>query len=115
MAFSNPFSSSSHSNATPSSSNTTSAETKAAIIQRLQAEAALSNARTLIQSITENCFEKCIPTPGSSFTSKDQTCLNACMEKYISLWNATSRAYIARAGREKPAIDALGGAEELSM
>ncbi|KAK2793295.1 protein translocase subunit [Onygenales sp. PD_10] len=102
MSLSNPF-------GQPSTSTPqTSAEMKAAIISQLQQESAMTNARTLIAKLNENCFEKCIPTPGSSLSSKEQTCLTSCMEKYIQIWNATSRAYIARMGKEQQAAG-MGG------
>ncbi|PGH30637.1 hypothetical protein GX50_06589 [[Emmonsia] crescens] len=103
MSLSNPFSQS----GSPSSPQT-SADTKSAIISQVQHEAALNNARALIGKVNENCFEKCIPTPGSSLSSKEQTCLTACMEKYIQLWNATSRAYSARMSQEHKATGAGG-------
>ncbi|EAS34360.3 mitochondrial intermembrane space translocase subunit Tim [Coccidioides immitis RS] len=104
MAISNPFASDS------SPQSTTSAEMKAAIIQQLQSESAITNARTLMEKINSNCFEKCISSPpGSTFSSKDQTCLTACMEKYISLWNATSRAYVSRLSREQEKSGLGGG------
>ncbi|KLJ07659.1 hypothetical protein EMPG_16885, partial [Blastomyces silverae] len=88
MSLSNPFSQSGS-----SASPQTSADVKSAIISQVQQEANITNARSLITKVNENCFEKCIPSPGSSLSSKEQTCLTACMEKYIQLWNATSRAY----------------------
>ena len=33
------------------------------------------------------------------------------MEKYISIWNATSRAYIARIGRERERSGLLAGGD----
>ncbi|KAI1911987.1 protein translocase subunit [Ophidiomyces ophidiicola] len=98
MALSNPFSSS---DAPSASRNATSADMKAAVMQQVQAEAALNNARALMEKLNMNCFEKCVPTPpDSSLSSKDQACLKSCMEKYISLWNATNKAYIGRLNRE---------------
>ncbi|PGH15754.1 hypothetical protein AJ80_05462 [Polytolypa hystricis UAMH7299] len=102
MSFSSPFSSSSSPGDSSSGSSSTSAEMKSAIIQQLQSESALTNARTLMEKLQENCFDKCIPNPpGSSLSSKEQTCLTTCMEKYIQLWNATSRAYIAQVGQQR--------------
>ncbi|KAF7587130.1 protein translocase subunit [Aspergillus hancockii] len=87
-------------------------EVKTAIIKQLQQEAAMANARNLIGKVNEHCFDHCIPTPGSSMTSKEETCLSQCMEKYISFWNAASRTYIARVSKESKR---LGGAENLAM
>ncbi|EFQ99429.1 mitochondrial import inner membrane translocase subunit tim13 [Nannizzia gypsea CBS 118893] len=102
MSLSNPFGS------TSSSSNISSSEMKSAILQQIQAEAAMTNARTLMEKINSNCFEKCIPSPGSSLSSNEQTCIKTCMEKYISLWNTTSQAYSARL-REENEKNGMGG------
>ncbi|KAL2014402.1 hypothetical protein VTN00DRAFT_1927 [Thermoascus crustaceus] len=69
-------------------------------MKQIQAEAAMTNARALMSKLNEHCFDKCIPTPGSSLSSGEQSCLSTCMEKYISMWNTTSRTYIARVGKE---------------
>lgn len=52
------------------------------------------------QKVNEHCFDKCIPTPGSSLSSTEEGCLSTCMEKYISMWNVASKSYIARVGKE---------------
>ncbi|PGH09048.1 hypothetical protein AJ79_05777 [Helicocarpus griseus UAMH5409] len=107
MSLTNPFSSS------PSSSPQNSTEMKSTIMAQIQQETAMSNARALITKVNENCFEKCIPTPGSSLSSKESACLTSCMEKYIQMWNATSRAYITRIGQEQKAAGIGGGAGAL--
>ncbi|KAE8378363.1 Tim10/DDP family zinc finger-domain-containing protein [Aspergillus bertholletiae] len=98
---------SSSNNAAPSQQ-----EVKTAIVKQLQQEAAMANARNLIGKVNEHCFEACIPTPGSSITTQEETCLSQCMEKYISFWNAASRTYVSRVARESKR---LGGAESLAM
>lgn len=37
-----------------------------------------------------------MPTPGTSFSKKEESCLTQCMEKYMSTWNVVSRQYIDR-------------------
>ncbi|KAL2872728.1 protein translocase subunit TIM13 [Aspergillus lucknowensis] len=76
-------------------------EIKTAIVKQLQAEAAMANARQLIGKVNEHCFDHCVPSPGSTMTPGESTCLSQCMEKYISLWNVASKAYLARAASEK--------------
>ncbi|KAE8349460.1 Tim10/DDP family zinc finger-domain-containing protein [Aspergillus coremiiformis] len=97
-----------------SSNNATSnpSELKNAIIKQLQQESAMANARNLIGKVNEHCFNHCIPTPGSSLTSKEETCLSQCMEKYIAFWNAASRTYLSRVSRESKNVN---GPETLSM
>jgi len=83
-----------------SSPSASSGDVKTAVVQQIQAETAMTNARALIQKINENCFTACVPTPGSSMSAQENTCLSNCMDKYISMWNITSRTYISRLGVE---------------
>ncbi|KAK6528401.1 protein translocase subunit [Arthrobotrys megalospora] len=69
---------------------------KQAWMDKIRQEAAVEQARALIDKVSDNCFEKCVPKPGSSLTSGETTCINQCMEKYMSAWNVVSRKYIER-------------------
>ncbi|KAK9247617.1 Tim10/DDP family zinc finger-domain-containing protein [Lipomyces tetrasporus] len=84
-----------------SSGDSTSANS---IKENLQAqilqEIALTNATELISKISNNCYEKCILTPGSSLSAVDTACLDQCSEKYIQAWNIISRRYLARVQSE---------------
>ncbi|KAK7445348.1 mitochondrial import inner membrane translocase subunit TIM13 [Colletotrichum acutatum] len=95
---------------------------KNAVMKQVLQEANLANARVLIevgypilsatkifmklmggndkQKLQENCFEKCVPKPGSSLSSGETTCMTSCMEKYMSAWNQVNQAYIARIKQE---------------
>ncbi|RQM06061.1 hypothetical protein DH86_00002373, partial [Scytalidium sp. 3C] len=64
-------------------------------------EAAMTNARQLIEKVNEHCFEKCVPKPGASLSSGEQTCFTQCMEKYMAAWNTVSRQYITRIQQEQ--------------
>ncbi|EED15508.1 mitochondrial intermembrane space translocase subunit Tim13, putative [Talaromyces stipitatus ATCC 10500] len=104
------------SSSSKSSEDASSTALKNALMQQVQTEAAVANARTLVSKINENCFDRCIPTPGSSLSSSESTCLSSCMEKYINVWNTTSRAYISRVQKESKrmgagadVLGALGG------
>ncbi|RJE20889.1 hypothetical protein PHISCL_06785 [Aspergillus sclerotialis] len=83
-----------------SSSNQSQQDAKAAIIKQVQAEAAVTNARALISRVNEHCFEHCIPKPGSTMSSSEESCLSNCMEKYISMWNVVNRTYVSRISSE---------------
>lgn len=48
------------------------------------------------QKLQESCFDKCVPKPGTSISSGEQTCLTTCMEKYMAAWNQVNSAYINR-------------------
>ncbi|KAM0794105.1 Tim10/DDP family zinc finger-domain-containing protein [Usnea florida] len=73
-----------------------SSDPKTTLIQQVQQQAAINNARQLISKMNSHCFEKCIPTPGSSLSSREGKCFTTCMEKYMAAWNTVSRQYIGR-------------------
>lgn len=103
------------------------ANPKTALMQQVQQEAAIANARALVtvrtfstspspchtnirfQSINQNCYEKCVPKPGTSLAKGEEQCFTMCMEKYMAAWNAVSRSYVARLQQESQARGGLGG------
>ncbi|KAL4785198.1 Tim10/DDP family zinc finger-domain-containing protein [Aspergillus varians] len=95
--------------AAAASSGQEAQDVKTAILKQLQQEAAMSNARQLIGKVNEHCFDNCVPAPGSTMTPGESTCLSQCMEKYISLWNVASKAYLTRAtsDRKNGGIDTI--------
>ena len=90
------------------SSSLDSSSAKSRIQTQLQTESALTNAKALIAKVNENCFSSCIPNPGPSLSSKEQTCLSQCMEKYIEAWNLTSKTYISQLGNQNPGLRSAG-------
>ncbi|KAK0255204.1 Mitochondrial import inner membrane translocase subunit tim13 [Friedmanniomyces endolithicus] len=69
------------------------ADPKQAIMDQVRQQAALSNARALIDKVNEHCFERCVPKPGSSLSSSETTCYTYCMDKYMNSWNTVSKQY----------------------
>lgn len=55
-----------------------------------------ANHRRVNQKINEHCFERCVPKPGTSFSSGESSCISSCMEKYMAAWNVVSKTYIGR-------------------
>ncbi|KAI5848213.1 Tim10/DDP family zinc finger-domain-containing protein [Tricharina praecox] len=76
--------------------NQSKEDKKQMLMQTLQQQQNIENARVLIDKINSNCFEKCVPKPGSSLSGGETTCLTNCMQKYMNAWNAVSSAYIFR-------------------
>ncbi|AAS50222.1 AAL144Cp [Eremothecium gossypii ATCC 10895] len=74
---------------TSSASSSVKDQLKGQIAQEL----AVANATELVNKVTENCFEKCLMAP---YTSKQDTCVDQCLAKYMRSWNAISQAYVAR-------------------
>ncbi|KAI2639707.1 Tim10/DDP family zinc finger-domain-containing protein [Hypomontagnella submonticulosa] len=73
---------------------------KSEVIKQVKAQYAIDNARQLIDKVNEHCFEKCVPKPGASLSSSEQTCFTQCMEKYMAAWNQVSATYIRRIQQE---------------
>lgn len=81
-----------------------SSNIKEAVMRQVQLESNTANVRVLLEKMNENCFEKCVPKPGSSLSSGEQTCFTSCMEKYMSAWNQVNAAYIERIKREQSSL-----------
>ncbi|KAK0389271.1 hypothetical protein NLU13_2846 [Sarocladium strictum] len=74
---------------------------KQQLMQKVQIESQTANLRLLLEKIQENCFEKCVPKPGTSLSSSEQTCTTTCMEKYMQAWNQVNSAFINRVRAEQ--------------
>ncbi|KAI0481127.1 mitochondrial import inner membrane translocase subunit TIM13 [Xylariaceae sp. FL0804] len=81
-----------------------SGSVKTEIMQQVKAQYAVANARLLIEKVSDHCFETCVPKPGSSLSSGEQTCYTQCMEKYMMAWNQVSTTYINRLQRGESEI-----------
>ncbi|CEJ89469.1 Putative Mitochondrial import inner membrane translocase subunit TIM13 [[Torrubiella] hemipterigena] len=78
-----------------------SSSVKQAVMKQVQTEANVANARVLIENLQEICFEKCVPKPGGSLSSSEQSCATTCMEKYMAAWNQVNASYINRIKQEQ--------------
>ncbi|KAL1643873.1 putative mitochondrial import inner membrane translocase subunit tim13 [Diplodia seriata] len=76
--------------------NISSSDPKIAVMQQVRQEAAVANARQLVEKLNEHCFERCVPKPGTSLSKGEETCFTQCMEKYMAAWNVVSRQYVAK-------------------
>ena len=93
----------------PSPSNASSPQIRARLQNAVVQQTNIINAKYLISKVNENCFDKCVPYPGSSLSSKEQTCLSGCMEKYIEAWNVVSRTYVGRLQKEGAQLGGMVG------
>ncbi|KAG9200330.1 hypothetical protein B5807_07788 [Epicoccum nigrum] len=78
-------------------------DSKMQIMRQVQQEAAMQNARMLVEKLNEHCFERCVVKPGTSLSSGEEGCFKSCMEKYMSAWNTVSKQYVARIQKESAA------------
>ncbi|KAI0442194.1 Tim10/DDP family zinc finger-domain-containing protein [Xylaria telfairii] len=80
---------------------------KAEVIKQVRAQYAIENVRQLVDKINEHCFLRCVPKPGSSLSSSEQTCFTQCMEKYMTGWNQISATCISRIQRDQAINNSL--------
>ncbi|KAL1880603.1 protein translocase subunit [Diaporthe australafricana] len=81
-----------------------SSSIKETVMRQVQLESNTSNARMLIEKMNDTCFERCIPKPGSSVSSGEQTCFTSCMDRYLQAWNKVNAAYIQRIRQEQSGL-----------
>ncbi|KAI9843641.1 MAG: protein translocase subunit [Sclerophora amabilis] len=86
-----------------------SSDPKTAVMDQVRQEANVNNARQLVEKLNEQCFERCVPKPGSSLSRGESTCVTQCMEKYMAAWNTVSRQYIGRLQKEQGGGASVGG------
>ncbi|KAI1154267.1 Tim10/DDP family zinc finger-domain-containing protein [Nemania diffusa] len=68
-------------------------------MRQVRSEYAVDNAKRLIDTLNKNCFDRCVPKPGTSLSSGEHTCFTACMEKYLQSWNHVNSTYVGRLQR----------------
>ncbi|KAK4623578.1 Mitochondrial import inner membrane translocase subunit TIM13 [Fulvia fulva] len=82
---------------------------KQQLMDQVRQQAALANARALVEKLNEHCFERCVPKPGSSLSSGESTCYTHCMEKYMSAWNTVSKQYLGHVQKGVGSGQGIGG------
>lgn len=88
---------------TGNKSATTSPEQKEALKQRVATEIAMANAQQLISKATEKCYSKCVTRPGPALSSKEETCVERCLERYFEAFNIVSSTYVRRIAAQRAA------------
>ncbi|CAN8097047.1 unnamed protein product [Discula destructiva] len=78
-----------------------SSSVKDAVMRQVQLESNQANVRMLLEKMNESCYERCVPKPGSSLSSGEQTCFTNCMDKYMAAWNQVNSGYIQRIKKEQ--------------
>ncbi|KAH9818815.1 Tim10/DDP family zinc finger-domain-containing protein [Melampsora americana] len=96
-SWSSPSSSSSSTTPASASSNLKSEQLKQEVTQQL----ALANAQELINKINEKCYARCIQSPSSTLTTREQKMISNCMDRYLEAYNIVSRTYVNRITKQR--------------
>lgn len=49
----------------------------------IEREQQLAQVQTMIATLTEVCFEKCISSPGSYLSSRETSCVENCAKRFV--------------------------------
>jgi len=63
-------------------------------MHQVQAELANAYAQEFFTTVREKCFEKCVPKPGTSLSSGEQTCIARCTDRYVDATRAISNVVL---------------------
>ncbi|PHH61116.1 hypothetical protein CDD81_778 [Ophiocordyceps australis] len=69
---------------------------KVFIMQQARLETNHQTLKLLGELVNKNCYAKCVPKPGSSLSSSEQSCTNMCVAKYIKTWDHIQATMIAK-------------------
>lgn len=64
----------------------------------------VAQAETLLTKATEKCYAKCVTSPSTSLSSKEEKCLGSCLERYFEAFNLISSTYIRRISEQRGAL-----------
>ncbi|KAG2489583.1 hypothetical protein HYH03_011865 [Edaphochlamys debaryana] len=51
--------------------------------QFIQQESQLAQVQSMVATLTEVCWDTCVQAPGSSLSSKEQSCLENCARRFV--------------------------------
>ncbi|KAG0141586.1 hypothetical protein CROQUDRAFT_98602 [Cronartium quercuum f. sp. fusiforme G11] len=88
-------------------SNAKAEQLKQEVVQQL----ALANAQELINKINEKCYARCITSPSTTLSAREQArcalrilmtkMISNCMDRYLEAYNIVSRTYVDRITKER--------------
>lgn len=50
---------------------------------------------------SHKCYDKCVTSPSTALSGKEETCLSRCLERYFEAFNIVSSTYIRRVAAER--------------
>ena len=77
------------------------ASQKDQIMQQIKNEVQLAVMQDLIRQLSRKCFDKCVTTPGTSFSKSETACLSKCSDRFLEATQIVGKAYLTAAQKEK--------------
>jgi mitochondrial import inner membrane translocase subunit TIM13 len=54
-------------------------------LQQAKMQMAQQQTQMLVSTVTAKCFDKCVTSPSSSLSKREETCLAMCFDKFIQV------------------------------
>eukprot|EP00656_Telonema_subtile_P002802 TRINITY_DN1127_c0_g1_i5.p1 TRINITY_DN1127_c0_g1~~TRINITY_DN1127_c0_g1_i5.p1 ORF type:complete len:107 (+),score=40.56 TRINITY_DN1127_c0_g1_i5:96-416(+) len=74
--------------------------------QGIQQQLQQQQLQTIVGSMSNLCFKKCVDTPGSRLSSSEQRCLSQCVDRFMDTMMAVQESFVQQAQQQQ----ASGGA-----
>lgn len=68
-----------------------------AVLQRARTDLQAQQLETLIQTLTDKCFAKCVHKPGTSLSSSEQQCIFKTMDRYMDVLSLVFATLVKKA------------------
>jgi len=71
------------------------------ILRAIRDKSAQEQLSELLKRMHTVCFTHCVTLPSTSLSSKEQTCINQCMEKYMDMRTAVGKQWNTAVQKER--------------
>lgn len=68
-----------------------------AVLERVRADLQAQQLETLVQTLTDKCFAKCVHKPGTSLSSSEQQCIFKTMDRYMDVLAVVFKTLVKKA------------------
>ena len=73
-------------------------QVSAQLQQFIQTQTQVAQVQQMISTLTEVCWDKCISSPGSYLSGKEQSCLENCAKRFVDTTQYTLQRAAHKAG-----------------
>lgn len=71
------------------------------VMQQIKQDHQLLVMQDLVRHLSRKCFDRCISSPGTTFSKSEQTCLIKCADRFLESTQIVGKTYIDAAKKEK--------------
>ncbi len=71
------------------------------IAQQIRQDTQLLVMQDLIRKLTRKCFDRCVTTPGTTFSKSEHACITKCSDRFLEATQVVGKAYLTAAQKEQ--------------